>query len=838
MRRILETLGAACLLTVLLVAPASGQEGQSPHPLEAVIDAFEGPAGREEQAPNPLDVLIDAFESPEGQEFVARFTKQPVPGVASLMDPIGDLVHSTGQEPGFTPDHLDITTTSALELDPGPIGLFTPTDANGIWAPMGALEVDPPNYEPFHTFAGEQVHDGAQYENGALLFGFTLIDTPPSDPPGRCEFVVWINDVERGATFVTNPNFPLDPAGGTNLAVGLALNPTDGPGLRSGFAVELQESGGFARVFEADIRGFITPGYVGILAPARLIGDIAAANFYAFCAEEDFIFEPEQSGADQTGLTEISADDFGTVQFEARDLPPESTTTTTEPTTTAAPPPDATTAPPVVGDEEDEAGTKGFAWWFLLTAGGVGLAIVGWWLYSQDDDPCRELLDAWQVAEDACRQAQQKAAEAAGACESAELELESLEAERDEVCKAWPPACWETEEGDWIEDERGNRITSRDIHMRKVALGEVWDDYRAGKLSAAQVEAQWQHMDTPEFREEMRRTDQAFEDLLSQIEADLADAQREVGEACQRAIDAQEAADGKCGAAAEARAAYDECVGRAVAAAAPEGESEEDDPGPDSLSGSTAAPGEAADPCDGQVGKRELRRVGEVDRARVFVDFSVIMGVEEASERNVGDGEKLALDLNDLATELDFAGDLLNARSAGLHIGGAIGGYTAGKYTVMASGVVKGGAGTAMATTGVVPDVPTTPLQASIEGLETLTRVGGVIAGKVTEWMTNIQIMTVRLTMFYQDITATPYEVWECRIGEGWVCSERIWEIEVSRLNRIPGKDRSFTVNSDVRRREFQRVIRGMSQRAASTVKRDAEELARWRTDHEPGQCL
>jgi len=398
-RRILETLGAACLLTVLLIAPASGQE-----------DGF----------PDPLEVFIDALESPEGQEFVARFTKDPLPGVGSIEDPVGDFMHSTGEEPGFTPDHLDITNTWALELNPGPIDVFTPTDANRVWAPRGALEVDPPNYEPFHTFTGEQAHDGSQYEGGSFLFGFTLVETPPADPPGRCEYVVWINDLERGDTFVNNQNFPLDPAGGTNLAVGLGLNPSEGPGLASGFALELQESGGFAPVFEADIRAFITPGYVGIFAPAELIGDLAAVNFYTFCAEEDFVFEPDVSGADQTGLIDISPDDFGVVQLESRNLPPESTTTTTEATTTTQPPPDTTTTAPIVQDDEgDERESEGFPWWLVLTAGGGGLAITGWWLYNQEDDPCRELFEAWQTAERACLQTQQEADEAAENCESA-----------------------------------------------------------------------------------------------------------------------------------------------------------------------------------------------------------------------------------------------------------------------------------------------------------------------------------------------------------------------------------------------------------------------------------
>ena len=821
LRRILETLGAACLVTTLLAAPAIGQE-----------DEF----------PNPFAVLLDAFESPQGQEFVVRFTRPPLPGSGSIEDPVGDLEHSTGQEPGFTPDHLDITSAWALELNPGPVDLFTPTGAGQIWAPTGGLEVDPPNYDPFHTFTGQQVHDGSQYESGALLFGFTLVGTPPADPPGRCEYVIWINDLERGDTFDTNPNFPLDPAGGTNLALGLALNPSDGPGLPSGFALELLESGGFAPIFEADVRAFVTPGYVGILAPSELVGEMASANFYTFCAEEGFVFEPEVSGADQTGLVDISADDLGIVRFEAQDLPPETTTTsTTEATTTTEPAPDTTIPVPASGDEPadepaDGPVADGFPWWLLLIAGGVGLVIAGWWVYNRDDDPCQELLEAWNAASEACDEAQGAADDAADACDSAELEIERLENERQELCKAWPPVCWETHDGDWIEDDQGRRITSRDIHMRKVALGDVWDDYRAGKLSASEVEEQWRQMDTPEFREDMRQTEKAFEEVLQEIEADLAGARQEVTKACERAEEAREIADEKCSEAAKARAAYEECAARAQAAS---GEPQEEARGgaPDEDPSRTGPAQRPAAPCEGREGEREVRHAGDPDTTRVFVDFSVITGVEEASARNVGAGERLVLDLNDLATELDFAGDLLNARSAGLHIGGAVNGYAAGKYTVTASGVIKGGADAAMATTDVVPDVPTTPLQVAIEGLESLSRLGGIIAGKVTEWMANVQIMTVRLTMFYQDITATPYEIWECRPDEGWVCTEQIWEIDVSRLKRVLGKDRSYNINSDVRRREFQRVIRGMSSRAASTVKRDAENLARWRAEHEAGPC-
>lgn len=545
MRRITAALLALCLL-MAGVTPAAAQD---------------------EEIPNPLDVLMDAFEAPEGEAFTARFLKEPTPDKSSIADPSGDFEHSTGEDPGFTPDHIDITGTWAIELDPGIIDLFGPTDAGEVWTPTGRFEVDPPDYPPFYSFTGDQVHDGAQYQEGALLFGFTLVGTPPVDAAGRCEYVVWINDLTRGATFAINPNFPGDPANGTNIAFGLGLNPEDGPGLQSAFTLELQESGGFAPVFETDVRAFITPRYVGITVPRAQIGELAAINFYTFCVEEGFGLDPESSGADQTGLTDLTFDDLGAVVIGTRDAPTETTTTTAAPTTTTAAPTTETTAvaaDPV--DSEEERTPEGFPWWLALVVGGLGVASLGWWLYVRGRDPCKRPLDAWMAAQENCDEAREAAHRAGDACEEAELEVEELETARIDLCRAWPPACWPTEDGDWIEDNEGNRITSRDIHMRKVALGEVWADYKAGKLTATEVEARWREIDSPGFRKEMRETDKAYKELLEEIDADIAQARDELDKACIRATDARETADEACAAAEEAHAAYEECVGEAVAA--------------------------------------------------------------------------------------------------------------------------------------------------------------------------------------------------------------------------------------------------------------------------------
>ncbi|MEE8406670.1 MAG: hypothetical protein V3S32_05930 [Acidimicrobiia bacterium] len=339
--------------------------------------------GAQQQA-NPIDVIIDAFNAPEGQEFTARFLDQPTPGTSTVTDPPGDFVHSSGQTPGFTPDHIDIVNTWTLNLDPGPIDLFTATDQSQFWAPTGSFHVEPPGYEPLDTFTGDEVHDGSQYQDGAILFGFTLAATPPVKVEGRCEYVVWVHDLSRGPTFVNHPSFPGDPAGDTNIAFGLGIDP-EGQGLSSTFALELNsKSGGFSPNLETDVRSFITPNYVGVTVPRNQIDELAGVNFYTFCAEEGFGFDVEDTGADQTGLIEVSFEDLGTLVIEQQAVATTSTTmattTTTETTGTDEPPPVTTTPEPVLVDDE------GFPWW-LVMFGGLGAAFVGYWLFVAKDGP-------------------------------------------------------------------------------------------------------------------------------------------------------------------------------------------------------------------------------------------------------------------------------------------------------------------------------------------------------------------------------------------------------------------------------------------------------------------
>ena len=140
--------------------------------------------------------------------------------------------------------------------------------ADDLWAPTGPMTVELPNGTQITTFTGDTPHDGSQYDNGAYLFGFDLRGEPPVIVPGRCEYVVWIWDRSFDDVFANHPSFPLDPAGGTNLAFGLGIN-AEGEGQSSTFALELNSSGFYDTNPAADTRGHHLRQLRGRPGPAR-----------------------------------------------------------------------------------------------------------------------------------------------------------------------------------------------------------------------------------------------------------------------------------------------------------------------------------------------------------------------------------------------------------------------------------------------------------------------------------------------------------------------------------------------------------------------------------------
>ena len=93
----------------------------------------------QETAFDPLTPVFEFFKSPENAEWVAQFTRDPIPGVSIVTDPVGDFEHSTGETPGYTPDHIDITDAWAIDFnvdESGFLAAYTPTNSGHRPAPQ------------------------------------------------------------------------------------------------------------------------------------------------------------------------------------------------------------------------------------------------------------------------------------------------------------------------------------------------------------------------------------------------------------------------------------------------------------------------------------------------------------------------------------------------------------------------------------------------------------------------------------------------------------------------------------------------------------------------------
>jgi hypothetical protein len=158
--------------------------------------------------------------------------------------------------------------------------------------------------------------------------------------------------------------------------------------------------------------------------------------------------------------------------------------------------------------------------------------------------------------------------------------------------------------------------------------------------------------------------------------------------------------------------------------------------------------------------------------------------------------------------------------------------------------VVEGGIGTYKAAAdpsmgGESFDVfpPTSPADAAVEVLKCTAQLGALVASKVGEWMEMNQLYNIRLTYFYQTVTATPYQIWRCQAGH-WVCVEKVFHYSVSGLQRRPGpRQGPFRLESDIARAQFQREIDRMVSAARGQLEQSARGRAEFNQRHRPGPC-
>jgi len=272
-------------------------------------------------------------------------------------------------------------------------------------------------------------------------------------------------------------------------------------------------------------------------------------------------FVPRPFAVDEPALAETINDAF-TVEAPVDPAPTDEPPTddTVDSVTEASP----TQEPPAEPPESDDDSSLLPLLLLLLGGGTIAVGLWMWLTNRSGGDPCEELRKKMVEAKAACEAATTAAAKATADCAEARRKSTALEGKLAALRRSWPPA-FEEGSGAWVEDADGNRVTSTDLHARRQALGPVWDKYRAGELTAEEVEAEWQRADTPEFRAELRARTERKRTEATRLEADLHTARGDEQTACAKVEPAEKAAATSCGAYEAARKAYEECIGRAVA---------------------------------------------------------------------------------------------------------------------------------------------------------------------------------------------------------------------------------------------------------------------------------
>lgn len=465
------------------------------------------------------------------------------------------------------------------------------------------------------------------------------------------------------------------------------------------------------------------------------------------------------------------------------------TTTTAAATTTAAPTTTAsTTTNVVVVSELPTAGDVVSIPWAWIGLGlGLPLLLFGLWLLVGPGRDCERLRREW----------------------------EALQRQYDQIREAFDKALA------YLEERRAVRAEIED---------EIAGIERTGSMGGS-VEGSTHFKLIPEGRV----TEEGYDEILRTVRAQLDSArdgermaQESVEEWRRQLEDAAARADA-------ARRAYEECIGKAVAGLTPPSEGATATGGGPMVASTPGQPG-----CP--EGTREARPLAPPRSFRLYVDFAVIVEVEEGSERNVQTGEDLAIGLGQLGLNLAALGTLLGARGAGGNVASGVTGLGTGSYVKGSLGIARGSVEGLLAVKGnlgtasfPIP-VPTSPEEVLVGVLQVTAQLGALVAGKVTEWMKMNQIYRVRSTLFYQEVSVQPIQIWECKGGK-WVCVEKVLQYEVSGLERQPGASQSFRIEGDVSQHQFESYIAGATARARQSIEASARALVEFEQSNPPGPC-
>lgn len=457
---------------------------------------------------------------------------------------------------------------------------------------------------------------------------------------------------------------------------------------------------------------------------------------------------------------------------------------------------------------------------------------------------CQELVDECEKAKAAAEAAEAEAQSAREASEQANDEQQEAQEQLEDAEERleWMEQDQTNDSGAYIEMD-GRRITSMDLKLKSDASKAFWEQYQNGEIDAKTLEEAWEELGEDSALDELRKKNKEdAENAVNDAKDKLAQAEEKAAEAAEKAAEAEKKS-------AEAKAYADKVCKEAADCAEAEKEKAQtgDTPGGGTVSG-PVGPGVVDDGGDKtrergcKEGEREVRPAGKPKSITVVVDFSLI--VESSELRNVEGAKTMAFELSNLAQDLDLAGSLAGGWSAGNSIVGGIGAMKSGKYVSGAGGLVSGtvsgvmtGAGASVGTEGMSISIPTSPAEAITEVLETTAKLGSIVAKKVGDWLVMNEIYTVRLSYFRQRLTATPYEIWECRGGR-WVCVQKIFEIEISKLMHGGGPNpQSFRLESDLVRHRFTTHINRLTNMAKNRLQDGARKRAKFEREHRPRPC-
>lgn len=461
----------------------------------------------------------------------------------------------------------------------------------------------------------------------------------------------------------------------------------------------------------------------------------------------------------------------------------------------------------------------------------------------EEPKTCQELLDecerakaAAEAAEAAAKTAKENADKAKQDHEKAKQDLEKAQKNLDSINKDSTD-----DSGSWVEMD-GRRITSMDLKLRSDASKALWEQYRNGEIDAKSLEKAWEELGEDDALDELRKKNKdEAEKAVKEAKEKEADAAKKSEEAEQASAEAEKKATEARDYANKICKTADECAKKEAEAKAKETTDKGTDTTPPGPAVVVEEPEKTRErKC--REGDREIRQVGRVDRITVNVDFSII--IESTGLYDQEAARQMSLGLSNLAQDLDLAGYLLGGLSSGKTINGGIGALKQGKYVTGGAGLAYGTVTGAMTAAGVTVgtesmdiSIPTSGPEVISELLESIAKLGSLVARKVGEWTEHNEIYSVRMVFFRQKMTATPYQIWECQGGE-WRCVRKLYEIEVSKLMRGGEPNpKEFKLESKRNRYLFNREIRRSGNIARARIANGMRMRKKFLQEHRAGPC-